>query len=108
MSYTEEKGQSQYGFSIFDRPNRPLSHIVNEHREIEKSEMSKKEKEKAYKDLYKGNAPRAFMGKTPDGDVSMKLMDSKGKDRIRMVIDENDEPKMEFLNEHGEVIYRLP
>ena len=48
------------------------------------------------------------MGKTPDGDVSMKLMDSKGKDRIRMVIDENDEPKMEFLNEHGEVIYRLP
>ena len=70
--------------------------------------MSDEEKEAAYKALYKGNAPRAFMGKTQNGDVSMKLMDSKGKDRIRMVIDENDEPRMEFLDAHGEVTYKLP
>lgn len=108
MSYTEEKGQTRYGFSIFDRPNRPLSHIIKEQREIEASDMSDEEKEAAYKALYKGNAPRAFMGKTQNGDVSMKLMDSKGKDRIRMVIDENDEPRMEFLDAHGEVTYKLP
>ena len=108
MSYIEEKGQTQYGFSVFDRPNRPLSHIVKAHREIESSDMSDEEKETAYKALYKGNAPRAFMGKSQNGDVSMKLMDSKGKDRIRMVIDENDEPRMEFLNAHGEVTYKLP
>ncbi|MFA7746072.1 hypothetical protein [Salinicoccus roseus] len=108
MSYIEEKGQTQYGFSVFDRPNRPLSHIVNEHREIEASDMSDEEEETAYRVLYKGNAPRAFMGKSQNGDVSMKLMDSKGKDRIRMVIDEDDEPRMEFLNAHGDVTYKLP
>ncbi|WP_353892788.1 hypothetical protein PRVXH_002162 [Proteinivorax hydrogeniformans] len=40
--------------------------------------------------------------------MSVKLSDSKGNERIRMVIDENDIPKLEFLNGNGEVIYSLP
>lgn len=48
------------------------------------------------------------MGKSENGEVSVQLMDSKGKQRIRMVVDENDEAKMEFLDGKGNVLYRLP
>lgn len=51
---------------------------------------------------------RAYMGRTQNGEVAVRLFDSKEKERIRMVIDANDVPRMEFLNENGEVIYSLP
>jgi phosphatidylserine decarboxylase len=70
--------------------------------------MSDERKNEKYRKLFKGNARRAFMGKDQQGNFSVKLMDSKGKERIRMVVDENDEPRMKFINEKGEVIYKLP
>ncbi|MGE6363649.1 hypothetical protein ACQKD9_07370 [Bacillus paramycoides] len=33
---------------------------------------------------------------------------SKGKERIRMIVDENDIPRMKFLDAEGKVIYTLP
>ncbi|MGG0761941.1 hypothetical protein [Bacillus paramycoides] len=35
-------------------------------------------------------------------------MHSKGKERIRMIVDENDIPRMKFLDAEGKVIYTLP
>ncbi|MGE8205552.1 hypothetical protein ACQKP0_13410 [Heyndrickxia sp. NPDC080065] len=40
--------------------------------------------------------------------MSVQLSDSKGKPRIQMVIDENDVPRMEFLDGDGNVVYKLP
>jgi len=48
------------------------------------------------------------MGKERNGDMSVKLMDSMGRQRIRMVVDKNDVPRIEFLNENGDVTYKLP
>ena len=48
------------------------------------------------------------MGKTENGDITVQLMDSKGNQRIRMVVDENDIPKIEFLDSQGNVTYKLP
>jgi len=48
------------------------------------------------------------MRKAKTGSKSMQLMDSKGKSRIKMVVDENDVPKIEFLDEEGNVTYTLP
>lgn len=108
VSYEEENGESSYGFSVFDRPSTPMSQIVEKQNEIKKSKISDEQKNKKINELYKGNAPRAFMGKEKNGDVSMKLMDSKGRSRIRMVVDSNDVPRIEFLSETGEVTYKLP
>ncbi|WP_027963982.1 hypothetical protein [Halalkalibacillus halophilus] len=108
MHYTEEKGQSHYGFEIFDRPSTPLSKITEEMQEIEREDLPEAEKAKAINDLFQGAAPRASMSKTPDGEVGVKLMDSKGNQRIRMVVGDDDVPRMEFLNEKGEVTYKLP
>lgn len=108
VSYEEENGESSYGFSVFDRPNTPMSQIFEKQDEIEKSKISDEQKKQKIKEFYKGNAPRAFTGKEKNGDVSMKLMDSKGRSRIRMVVDSNDVPRIEFLSENGEVTYKLP
>ncbi|RKN86058.1 hypothetical protein [Paenibacillus ginsengarvi] len=51
---------------------------------------------------------RARMDRAQDGAVGVRLSDSKGQERIRLVIDANDVPVLEFLNEKGEVVYSLP
>ncbi|MEF3303400.1 hypothetical protein [Paenibacillus sp. GYB003] len=48
------------------------------------------------------------MGKNDKGEVTVCLMDRKGKQRIRMKVDEDDNAVMEFLDGSGNVIYKLP
>ncbi|MEH7452179.1 hypothetical protein [Gottfriedia acidiceleris] len=45
------------------------------------------------------------MGKNSIGEITVQLSDSKGKPRIRMVVDENDIPRMEFLDGDGKVTH---
>src|SRR5699024_12447344 len=92
---------------IFDRTNKNMNKKIKKIKQIEKSNLSKIDKEEELSKEYEGNVQRAHMGKTENGDVSMQLMDSKGKPRIRMVVDENDIPKIEFLDEKGEITYKL-
>lgn len=108
MHYNEQNGDRHYGFSIYDRPNKPLSELLKSSHKIESEQIPKDEKAALMDKLWEGNTARAFMGKTVNGEVAVRLMDSKGNQRIRMVIDENDVPKMEFLDANGEVIYKLP
>lgn len=51
---------------------------------------------------------RAQMDRAQDGSVGVKLSDSKGQERIRLVVDANDVPILEFLDEKGQVVYSLP
>ncbi|GEN46853.1 hypothetical protein [Alkalibacillus haloalkaliphilus] len=108
MSYNDRNGERSYGFSVYDRPEQGLKETIEKQEEIKKSNLSDDEKDEATKQLFEGNVPRAQMGKSTKGDVSVKLMDSKGNQRIRMVVDEHDVPKIEFLDEKGNVTYRLP
>jgi len=108
VHYQEDDGESLYGFSVYDKPDTPLPQILEKQNKILNSNLSDECKDEELKKLNKGNAKRAFMGKERNGDVSVKLMDSKGRQRLRMVIDKNDTPRIEFLNENGEVTYRLP
>lgn len=107
MSVIDCNGEQNYGLTVFDRPKKTIKEsieLMNEIREMEDG----LEKQEAIKELKKDNYPRMFMGKNSNGEVSVKLNDSKGNERIRMVIDKDDMPKLEFLNEKGEVIYSLP
>lgn len=108
MHYEEENGQKHYGFSVYDRPETPLAELLERHNEILNSSLTKEVKDRELNKVWEGNAPRAFMGKNKKGEVSVQLSDSKGKPRIRMVVDENDVPRMEFLDSEGNVTYKLP
>ena len=108
MVYIDDNGERHYGFNVFDRPNISLKHQVEQTQEIQESDITEEAKEAAIDKLWEGSTQRAFMGKNKKGEVAVKLMDSKGNERIRMVVDENDIPRMEFLDGEGNVLYKLP
>ena len=93
--------------SVFDRPKETIKETVDKLKRLEGLQDGT-EKQELIKELRKDNLKRMFMGKTSNGEVSVRMNDSEGKERIRMLIDKNDNPKLEFLNEKGEVIYSLP
>ncbi|MCL6443167.1 MAG: hypothetical protein K6T83_06900 [Alicyclobacillus sp.] len=110
LSSYDIDGIRNYGFSIFDHPQTPLSNEIERMQEVQAvgNELQRKTAMEQLLQELQGHHPRAFMGRGQNGSVSVRLNDSKGHERIRMVIDENDVPKLEFLNEQGEVVYRLP
>ncbi|MDA3884959.1 MAG: hypothetical protein PF638_05130, partial [Candidatus Delongbacteria bacterium] len=103
----DNNGEQNYGFNIFDRPKRSFPETIELSKTIQNMEDGP-DKQNALNELYAGSHQRIFMGKSRNNDVSVRLCDSKGKDRIRMVIDSNDVPRMEFLDGQGKVIYSLP
>ncbi|WP_316569404.1 hypothetical protein [Neobacillus sp. YIM B06451] len=108
MHYYGENGNNTYGFSIWDRPNSSLKDQIKRDLEIKNSNIHEDEKQAERDKVWQGHTHRAFMGKTANGDVRVQLSDSKGQPRIRMIVDSNDVPRMEFLDGDGNVIYKLP
>jgi hypothetical protein len=108
ISYSNENGVMNYGFSVADKSKTPLPVLIDKMQEIKESTRDEKAKKKEVAALWEGSTQRAFMGKNERGEVTVQLMDSKGKQRIRMLVDENDIPRMEFLDDRGNVIYKIP
>jgi hypothetical protein len=107
MSVIDYNGEQNYGLTVFDRPKENIKKTIDKVKEIE-GMIDGTERQELIKELTKDNHKRMFMGKTSNGEVSVRMNDSGGKERIRMLIDKNDNPKLEFLNSKGEVIYSLP
>ena len=107
MSVIDYNGEQNYGLTVFDRPKENIKETIDKVKKIEGMQDGA-ERQKLIIDLSRDNHKRMFMGKTSNGEVSVKMNDSQGKERIRMLIDKNDNPKLEFLNSKGEVIYSLP
>lgn len=86
LMYQDAEGRREYGLHVLERPDAPMwtrEGMVGDHR-------------------------RMFVGLNSDGDTLVLLRDSQGRPRIRMLVDANDVPKLEFLDENGEVAYSLP
>lgn len=111
FSYDERPdGKREYGLNMWDRPDIPLKEIMTLVTPVITMENGP-EKQKAWNELEdKGllGAQRMFAGRTHDGTVSVSLSDKKGKTRLRLKVDGDDNPMIEFLNSRGEVVFRLP
>lgn len=107
MFTVEENGEQMYGFNFFDRPKETIKETIEKMNRINEME-DEVEQKKLMKELDHENPRRMFMGKTREGDLTIQMNDSVGRERIRMAIDKEDNPKIEFLNSEGEVIYSLP
>lgn len=107
MFTVEENGEQMYGFNFFDRPKETIKETIGKMDTIRQMD-DEVEKKKLMKELDQENPRRMFMGKTREGDLTIQMNDSVGRERIRMAIDKEDNPKIEFLNSDGEVIYSLP
>jgi len=106
LLFDEEDSERKYGIRFWDRPeDETLREAIKKIKEIEQMEEgSEKEKEK----LKKTYPQRMFVGRNKKGETEVTMNDSNGQERIRMKVDEEDNPKIEFLDENGEVTYSLP
>lgn len=112
LEYKENAQTVQSGLTIYD----PLAtgrfkeslDLVEEHggasperrREIEESLRGMRERGEL-------GAERVFIG-SKNNEAQLTLKDSKGRVRARLVIDESDEAKLEFVDAEGNVIARFP
>ncbi len=111
LQYSEEKGKPFYGITIWDRP----VGFEAARKWLKANSMAEgPEKEAALREVQEDGKrgafgrTRMFMGRSTNGDLKVTMADTQGRDRIRMVVDANDVPRIEFLNEKGDVIYHLP
>ena len=90
--------------------NMPLVDFMSKMEEINKL-PTKEAKDAAYQEMRdKGQMQisRLVLGRDYDKSASIKLKDAKGRSRIIIAVAANGDPKLNFLDEKGKVIYSLP
>ncbi len=104
-------GYYEAGLTIWQQPNIPFSQLEPKYDELGKI-TDKAEREKAFQKLLDNGeitTTRLFVGKTRDEDTTIiRMSDIKGKPRVVMSVEANGNPKLNFLDENGKVIYSLP
>jgi hypothetical protein len=69
------------------------------------------ERDKAVADI-RANAPpgprRVFVGKTTDRSAAVVLADAQGRPRLTLTVDATGNPRIEFLDDAGKVVARIP
>ena len=110
LSYTESNGRRTAGFQVWDRSDTHLSEL------IEKLNAANRIQDRAERDAalaaIRATAPpgprRVFVGKTSDRSATVALSDAQGKPRLTLTVDPAGNPRIEFLDETGKVVARLP
>lgn len=110
FSYTENDGRRSAGFQVWDRPDSRLSELVDQLNAANKIE-DRAERDKALAAI-RAKAPaaprRLFVGKTQDKAAVISLSDAAGKPRLNLTVDATGNPRIEFLDEQGKVVARVP
>lgn len=113
LQYNDNNGRRSAGLTVWDRPDTPLAETVEKLEAIrkmndgpEKTEAMKKLQEAAGRGEF--GVTRLVVGKGADKSAKLMMADTKGRPRINLLVDESGAPKLEFLDEKGQVIYSLP
>ena len=110
FSYSETDGRRTAGFSVWDRPDSKLSELIDKLNAARKIEDPAEQK-KAIAAISAAAPPaprRVFVGKTQDKAATISLADAAGKPRLTITVDAAGNPRIEFLDEQGKVVARLP
>ncbi|MBX7172704.1 MAG: hypothetical protein K1X72_17170 [Pyrinomonadaceae bacterium] len=104
-------GHYESGLAIWQQPNIRASELNPKFDALNKITDKEERKSAIQKMLDNGEltTTRLFIGKTRDDDASvLRMSDIKGRTRIEMSVAPNGNPKLNFLDENGKVIYSLP
>jgi hypothetical protein len=106
-----DNGSYESGLAIWQQPNIPSTELMAKLEPLNKM-TDREAAQKEYQKLVdKGEAAttRLFVGKTRDDNATViRMSDVKGKTRIEISVAANGNPKLNFLDENGKVIYSLP
>ncbi len=109
LQYIEntEKDERKYGIQFWDYPKEDgFQERFEAFEDLQKIEDNKARSSAYLKMKQEGLLPedRMFVGKRMNKDVGLFINDNKGRPRIKIYIDKENNPKMEFLNEEGKAI----
>ncbi|HHW26391.1 MAG TPA: hypothetical protein GXX23_03500 [Firmicutes bacterium] len=109
IGYRESEDGRTYGFTVWDRPEIPVQEFVDRVTAIRAMPPGDERDaaEKAFRRDFKAPV-RLFMGRERDKSVSVKFSDGEGRVRLRINVPAEGEASVEFLDENGTVVRRLP
>ena len=110
ISYSETDGRRTAGLQVWDRPDQRLSELIDKLNAANKiADPTERQKAVAAARASAQPAPRRlFAGKLPDRSATLALSDAAGKPRLTLTVDADGKPRIEFLDETGKVVSRLP
>lgn len=105
-----DNGEYFAGLRVWDRPDSSIIDSINKYEVIKKMPEGEKKKAalKELEDKGEFGTDRITVGKLRDKSALIELSDTKGNPRIRISVDAMENPKIDFLDEKGKVIYSLP
>jgi len=110
IRYIEGGGQRSAALEVWDRPEESLAEL------IKKMNAANQIADAAARDAaiqkIRSEVPptprRLFVGKNSDRAAAISLADANGRARLNLTVDANGDPRIEFLDEKGQVVSRLP
>ena len=110
ISYSETDGRRTAGLQVWDRPDTRLSELIDRLNAANKlTDPAERQQAVAAARASAQPAPRRlFVGKLPDRSATVALSDAAGKPRLTLTVDAAGNPRIEFLDEAGKVVSRLP
>jgi hypothetical protein len=110
FSYSESNGRRTAGFQVWDRPDTRLSELIEKLNNAKKI-TDRAEQDKAIAAIRATAEPgprRVFVGKNADRAALVSLADAQGKPRLVLTVDPAGNPRIEFLDDAGKVVARVP
>ena len=109
FDYSENNGRRTAGFKVWDRPDSPLSIVVDQ------LNAANAIKDPAERDAaiakVRSSAPKAaqrvFVGKTGERVASVMLADDQGRSRLALTVTPDGNASIEFLDEQGKVVQKI-
>jgi hypothetical protein len=110
LMYSEGNGQRTAGLQVWDRSDRPLSELIEQLNAANRiADPAEREAViKKLRDTTPAGPRRVFVGKTADRSANISLADANGKPRLTLTVDATGSPRIEFLDENGKIVDRMP
>lgn len=110
ISYSETDGRRTAGLTVWDRADAPLSGLIRQLNEANKltDPAARDAKLAAIRATAPPGPRRVFVGKNSDRSATVSLADAEGRPRLRLTVDAAGNPRIEFLDESGKVLTRIP
>lgn len=110
FSYSESDGRRTAALQVWDRPDSPLGELIDKLNAANRI-TDAKERAAAIQAIRSSAPPapmRLFAGKDASRASVVRLADAAGKPRLVLTVDATGNPRIEFLDENGKVVSRLP
>ena len=113
LQYSDNNGQRRMGLTVADRADVSIYEFVMRRDSINRMPDGPAKTAALAKLMEPVNgvplmAPRVYVGRDPSKTAIVNLSDRLGRPRLRMLVDSTGDARIEFLDETGRVVQRIP